>query len=53
MKTKKKYKPRGEYRARWDMPHDSKRDYSRSKQKKETREILEELDKEEENEQQK
>ncbi|MDP3987205.1 MAG: hypothetical protein Q8P81_03210 [Nanoarchaeota archaeon] len=36
-------KVRGEYRARWDMEHDSEVEYSRSRIKRETEECLQEL----------
>jgi len=45
MSKKKKQKnkfPRGEYRAKWDMPHDLDKAYKRSNVKKELQEALSE-----------
>lgn len=40
------YRPRGEYRAKWDMAHRSKKEYYRSAIRAEERELLEESEEE-------
>ena len=47
-KTKRKEKPskpRGEYRARWDIPHSNVTDYNRKRDKSIPEDELEEIDK--------